>query len=192
MYLFLISSSRVIEYLEQRAHKANVTPVKVAVVYVYLRYSDRHQLTADKIVKCLLKQLVCQLDVFPCELDKWQYPRPSTVGLSKLFIDYASQFFKVFMVLDGLDECERIYRENLLPHIQRFLDAGLKVFYSCRMGLQINLSSQKIGEIEIVSRREDLAIFITERLKHANTIGELTDENREVIIKTIVKKSEGL
>jgi hypothetical protein len=196
-FLLLVSnllSSRVIDYLLAIAQNAKANSVKVGIAYLYLEYDKQEEQTAPTLIKCLLKQLLCQQDVLPSELEEsYRYRQTLEMKVvSNLLMNCISGFFKVFIILDALDECDKRQRDILIPQLRVLLQNDAKLCYTTRHELQSPISCEKMARIEITAQPGDLITFLTLQLEQHDPQNKLSDLDRNNIIKKIVNQSQNM
>src|SRR5271170_4738358 len=151
---------------------ANEKREKVAVVYLYITYDERHQQTPLEVIKCLLGQLLSWLPIPPKNLDENRAYKLE--WYRKYFLERSKGFSRVFIVLDALDEFDELTRSKLIKCLNEFLKCDkIKVFYTIRHGYQLALEQVESRKKMIESRERDVKFFIDATLENCDPDHEL-------------------
>lgn len=187
--------SRVIEELLQRSsHAKRHSGLTVGVGYVYLKYDDKAKQRVSSVIKSLIVQLVYQLDTLPSNLESafnnQSRGEPTVASLTRLILEFSPQFYKVFIIFDALDDFGKEQRDKLIPHLQKFLQSGLKVYFSTRPELEgLRITDKKVRIKVISAQKPDITLFIDKRLDEADWEHNL-DENERNMIKEKILSGE--
>jgi len=167
------------------------------VLYNYFDYKQRHVQTETKVVARLLKQLVSRLATIPGELQA-AYDDPSQSSLSsnfqklvQLFTSISSSFQTVFVILDGLDECEEIIRERIIDLIEMLRNRlSLRGFVTCRPHVRLETIPQTAKSIlRIEANDEDIKNHIRRRLSQERNVYPKLEE---MIVDKLSGMAEGM
>jgi hypothetical protein len=172
----------------------NRSSEKVGVLHLYFDYKHSKSQKAEDVLRCLLKQLVYQMDSLPPQLESAYDkcvnkggPKPNTKNFADVLEECLKHFYTVFILLDAFDECLEAERSALVDYLRRFSECGLKLFLTTRTHLEGKLKDRLKGVepqvMKIAARVEDVAKFLTEELKKNEK--ELDDELSEEIVKRI-------
>ncbi|KAL8797124.1 MAG: hypothetical protein Q9195_000591 [Heterodermia aff. obscurata] len=185
-----------------------VNSPKVRVIYYYCDYSDKRTLQIDRIVGTLLKQFFID-GLVPEEIEA-QIPQDYVEGRQLLgarkLIDLVCFAVKssspTFVVLDGLDECEKEIRQQMIDlfcHLSKLKDAVCKILILCRDEDQLlNLRTlQGIPRIRItpIALEGDIKSFVTGSVRSRVQSGELRMRNPDLekeIVTELVNKAHGM
>jgi hypothetical protein len=149
------------------------------VLYNYFDYKQRHVQTETKVVARLLKQLVSHVATIPSELQRAYDDPKIRSGLSsnfqklvQLFTSISSGFQKVFIILDGLDECEEIIRERIIELIEMLCNRlSLRGLVTCRPHVQVEKIPQTAKNVLwIQANDEDIKNHIRRRLSRERNV----------------------
>jgi hypothetical protein len=166
------------------------------VVYFYFNYSEPNQSESD-IMACLLKQLLCQLDFLPTEIESiyeaavTRFLRPKTSELVDAFkICAARHFPTTFVVLDGLDEWITNPVEGIISLVQRFTSPSVKVMLTMRPHLSYLQSHfDSITVLSISAKEEDIEKHIRQVLSIKHNISA---RFLEEIVDKISRQAKGM
>jgi hypothetical protein len=108
---------------------------KTGVVHFYFEYSNRKQQRTKDFIRCLIKQLIYQLDTIPDSVVT-VYNRvskdgpgaePNDIQLSELLKDCFSTFSTVFIIVDAFDECEESERRQVMNVLEKLPNSKLRL-----------------------------------------------------------------
>jgi Cdc6-like AAA superfamily ATPase len=164
-----IISSIVVDHLLTKFR----TVANVSTVYLYCNYQGRHQQNPEDLLLSLLKQLAQEQPSMPIDvknLYKFHVDngtRPSFGEIMKVLRSIAGSYYRVFIIIDALDECH---------FSNKGFDQILSELFNLQVHAQVNLftTSRFIPEItsqfegciwkEIRAEDEDVLRYINKRL----------------------------
>ncbi|KAL9073304.1 MAG: hypothetical protein Q9157_004781 [Trypethelium eluteriae] len=133
-----------------------------------------------KILRCLLKQLAglgsgermmeAVLNSYETHAEKGSLTEGQTMGLFQTILN---DNYSTFLILDGLDECDRGTFNQLMNCIDRLCDGArgrVQVFFSSRQEQFIEDRMKALGPREIDVKeynKKDIQKYISTRLKHS-------------------------
>ncbi|OQU96055.1 Ankyrin repeat-containing protein [Cladophialophora immunda] len=185
-----------------------------ALAYFYCDKFDT-TLTGDRILRCFVKQLATpkeSQDVIHAEIARIYEDRQSRGNLKSpltyeeivaLFPHLVAPLSKVFLVLDGFDECDSSTRDEISDAFEALrVDGRIWIFVSGRPDMGTYLPSPR-AEIAIEQRKTmvDIEKFITSQIEISQTrsppkrAGQLLKEGselRKLVEKSILDKSDGM
>ena len=197
----LVFRSRIIDDLTVTAD-----PLEATTVYYYCDYADHRSLQTNRILGTLLKQLIPE-DGIPAELEpkflkayKEGTRTPETTDLMELIFSLMQRQPMVYIVLDGLDECERSARQDILSFLERLstlAGASVRTFVSCRDEDQLLRSLNSYSRIRLTAAalETDIKSFVEGSVRARIVSGQLTIKNPELehqIVRELVQKSHGM
>ena len=125
---------------------------------------------------------------------------PGTIELTRMYYSIVASKPRVYVVIDGLDECDKSTRRDILSFLNGLEDlaqSAIKLFISCRNEDEIVRSIAHFAVIQITADllQHDIELFVGEivrsrieshelRLRNANLEGEIT--------RQLVSKAKGL
>ncbi|KAL8992388.1 MAG: hypothetical protein Q9169_007138 [Polycauliona sp. 2 TL-2023] len=177
-----------------------------SIVYYYCDYADMRTLSAENILGTLLKQFLSNGQLSE-DLEKKFPPgygdHEQTLGtydLIDLICMGISKRSLTFIVIDGLDECEKPCRkeiQGLLARLQGIDNSSIKLFISCRQEDPLLRSLHGVPTIELTptALEDDIRAFVAAsvssriasgelRIRNPSLVGEVTDE--------LVNKAHGM
>ncbi|KAL8655330.1 MAG: hypothetical protein Q9226_003086 [Calogaya cf. arnoldii] len=176
------------------------------VVYYYCDYADQRTLQPERILGTILKQFFVNGHI-PGALEK-KFPRGYGEDRHTLnFDDLVDLVFLAirqtaltYIIIDGLDECERDARKEMsrfVDRLQGIVSPTTKVFISCRQEDQILRSLQDVPMIDLTpsALKDDIRLFVAASVSSRMTSGELRIRNPDLakdITDELVGKAHGM
>ena len=197
----LVFRSRVVDDLSVTANS-----LQAATVYYYCDYADHRSLQTNRILGTLLKQLIPE-DAIPAEIEpkilrayKDGTRTPETSDLMELIFSLMQRQPMVYIVLDGLDECEPAARQEILSFLERLstlTGASARTFVSCRDEDQLLRSLNSYSRIRLTAAalETDIKSFVEGSVRNRIVSRQLTIRNPELehqIVRELVQKSHGM
>ena len=154
------------------------------------------------MVSSLVKQLCWALPTLPELVIEFYNDfqmngrRPSFNDLATLFLECLNLFERVFIVLDGLDECEQKHRKTILNFLfdLREKDENVKIFIASRNSFDISIAFQRHKSLKVSSRNplalEDIAKLVKNRV--ATELSHIDPEVQEMVIQKVIENSKGM
>ena len=187
-------SSLVIDTLCKQAVERNA-----GVACFYFDFATQEEQPPAVILGSMLKQVVGGLDKVPERIAKAFRDRGKVIGGQRLPLgeiveflqDIASSQF-TFLCIDALDECPPRYRIKLLDSLNKILQTspGARIFLTGRPYIRAEVDKHLSGRAatrSITPIRNDIVVFLREKLKE-DTIPDAMDESlEEEIIQNITK-----
>ena len=185
---------------------AEVDNRQTAVASYYCDYSDTNTLTALSIFGTLIKQMLATVD-FPQSVEKLidrcyahGTRTPDNREMLELISETSKLFSKVYLVIDGLDECKREERAIVLSSVKNLVtldEPMVKIFVSSREEADIKacLQADQLIYITEESISPDIALFITEAVDQRLRSGAMLDHSqplRQEIITGLVEGARGM
>lgn len=163
-----------------------ITRLEFAVIYHYCEFSDSRSLEPVVILGTLIRQLL-ETIVIPESLEKQiercfsSRVRQATLDeLSRLFEDAMAQFSKIYVLVDGIDECKNEDVISLLKIFGRLLQQKthtsiIKIIHFSRHNDVISgfLNLHSRLELSTAKISHDINIFIEETVRSKISLGEL-------------------
>ncbi len=195
-------SSNVVDYLASKTD--NQTS---ATAYYYCDFSEKQTLETVSILGTLIKQLMLPktslLETTGAQILRTYSDgirSPSREELIDLLCSILAAYSLVYVMLDGLDECERDVQQDILLALNRLAHFGqttVKVFISSREDAQIAnaLRGYPFVQMSEAKLRDDIVQFVEETVKSKLYSGELLIRDpalEQEIISTLVTRSQGM
>ncbi len=160
----------------------------VAIVNIYCDWQDSRAQTAEALLGSLLRQLAEKFDRMPTMIgESYEKHRLGAVALSledisQLLESLAQLFQKVFICIDGLDECGYDHEKNsqsskvsaieeALTGLSQRPRGTVSVFVTSRFGCRPSTAEGLFSTIEIEPPKYDLCEFVTAELSRMSLGG---------------------
>ncbi|KAI5840036.1 ankyrin repeat-containing domain protein [Morchella snyderi] len=192
-------SSLLIDYLQGRATKANH-----GVAYIYFNYQEQNQQEPRDFLASILKQLACQLESLPKEIEELyeglgkRHGRPTIEDLSTILFKLSKSFTRTFIICDALDECDPgKQRKMLLPLFHQMAKNGIYVFLTSREypeDIQISLQGSASAKIRLWAKDEDITFYIKQKIADNPRAKRLVEQGncQDKIILQLQKCANGM
>lgn len=175
--------------------KDKIEGQNACIAYIYFDYNDTRTQALDQVIRCILKQFLCRLNVVPRQLhdlynESIRYgTTPDTLALKRCLISLLTSFSNSFVLLDALDECSKENSECVLDLICQLKEERVNVFCTSRINTE-ELRTRLKGPvaIEIKAHPDDVVKYLSMRLSKE---WKYDEEFREEILDTLSSKAEG-
>jgi hypothetical protein len=190
--------------------RANSESEEVGVAFAYCHYKDLEANTSASIVASLVRQLTMRgnrlhrkVDDLFRKLTKDNKSRkPGPKELQILLLELASSFDKTYVLVDGIDECEKRDRSMLLSMLKDLANlrgGRVRVFATSRPHAQdIQQVFKAFARLDIVATKSDIEVFVRHRLENNDELLDLpgaADEEttlQERIVSTTASQASGM
>lgn len=174
------------------------------MAYVYFNYSEQAQQTPVLVLANLTKQLACQLQELPTEVNELyktitdQQKTPSLEERYNLLRIIAKAFApgNVFLICDALDECKQdAQRKILLPLFHRMANDGMNLFITSReYPDDIQTSFKNSSKVKLRARNEDIKFYIQQKIAEHPRAHRLVESARcqNEIVSQLKKCANGM
>ena len=181
-------------------------PSNVKVVYYYCDFADQRTLQTDRILGTVLKQLLPE-DRFPEEfepqiLQAYGHGQrtPGTHEIGDLVCSLMQIHPPAYIVVDGLDECEKQPRKEVLDILNRvsaLKNASIRTFVSCRDEDELLRSLHLYSRIQLAAETlgGDIKVFVEGSVRSKIESGQLNIKNPDLeifIVQELMKKAHGM
>ena len=182
------------------------TSSNIRVIYYYCDFADQRTLHTDRILATLLKQLLPE-GRFPEEIEPQMLKAyghgqrtPGTHEIGDLVCSLMQLHPNTYIVIDGLDECEKQARQevlNILKRISALRSTSVRIFVSCRDEDELLRSLHQYPRIQLTAETQegDIKAFVEGSVRHEMDSGQLKVQNPELehhIVRELVKKAHGM
>jgi len=191
-----IITSIVINYLQTdiQKHSKQNQEENFAIAFVYCDFQQRAQQKPVGILASLLKQLIQKLPSVPESVKLLHKEHKNNTSascpntdISKALQSVASDYARVFIVIDALDEFQD--SKSLLPEIFKLQsNTGANLFITSRPEKDIQKEFQGSIPLEIRARHEDLKKYIDRRTLDLDIFQDEDKELKEEIRVKIKNK----
>ena len=180
----------------------------IGIAYMYCRHdAPREERSASSMFGLFIKQLIWKTRQLPNAVRDFGhgYIRdarvPSLEKYVSILLDMSTTFDQVFLVLDGLDECDKSERKSIIHSFQHLLSMtqSYRIFVSSRRedDIEREFLCRQVPMIPIEPRntRADIEAFVRDEVSKLITSNELRLQNPDLeqrIISTLVDESNGM
>ena len=178
---------------------------KAKVIYYYCDYADQRTLQTTHIFGTLLQQLLgghIPKDLETQMIGAFQNGRhvPATDTILRLVCSAMNENAVTFIILDGLDECDRAAQEDimtLLNQLEALQKTAAKVFITCRDEDQILRSLPQFSRIHVTAAtvNRDIECFIAGSVQSRIANGKLKVRSpgmEQEIVSELTSKAQGM
>lgn len=187
--------SIVVEHLQQKLH----TAADVGIAYVYCNFRQQHEQKAENLLASLLKQLIqghasapeCVVELYE-KYDKTK-GRATIDEICELLRQVATDYSRVFILIDAVDECQDSSRVTFLTKIL-WLQAqtGANLFATSRRIPDIMEKFEGNPTLEIRADDEDVLKYLDGQMSELPSFVRQSIELQEDIKAAIVKAVDGM
>lgn len=159
-------SSIVIDELE-----AKLVANDIGIAYLYFDYKEKENQTAAGVVASLVRQLISRVDdIIPDLYPLYKTFRsrgktPELQHLLEALIIVSKSFTCSIIILDALDECDKVQRRSLLQVLRRLTRPTFKIFATSRPHLMDGKDYfNESSSIWIAAESTDIVNFLNTRV----------------------------
>lgn len=142
----------------------------VFISFFFIRFDDRQSLNAEVILKSVIRQMLNVSDIYAkveALLDSMQLNLMSRLNeIEKLLQSVAAEFGTLYIVIDGLDECTKSERDDLLKSLHSVMKvrSNIKLFLAGRDSvsreIQLKFPTMKHIPMDCSSAQSDIATYV--------------------------------
>ncbi len=188
-----ILSATVIDHLHAQFHGN----CDVGIAYLYCNFRRSSTQKAEALVRNLLKQLVLTRPSLPgivkaISADRGRSELDTLLAALKSVV---SGYFKVYVVVDALDECspDESCRENFLAQLFDLqYTAGVNLFATSRPIPDIVDKFRGFVSLEILARGEDVGLYLQGHMGELMPFVAGRKDLREKIVTSISNAVDGM
>jgi hypothetical protein len=178
------------------------------IAYMYYRHdAPRDKRSAFSMFALFIKQLIWKALQLPKAVRDFyrEYIRdarvPSLEKYVSILLEVSQTFDQVFLVIDGLDECDEDERQSVIQSCQHLLTAShsCRIFISSRRedDIEREFLRQNVPMIPIEARntKADIEAFVHKEVRELITSNKLRLQNQDLmqrIISTLVDEADGM
>lgn len=192
-----VLTSAVVDYVEEKFQLDQ----SVGIAYFYCNFRQRDEHTLDNLLASLLKQLLDSRGPLPGSVQslydrhRRKSTRPTLRDLSKVLLDVASEYSRVFVLVDALDEYQISDRsvDKMLSeifHLQK--SCNVSYFATSRHNPNIESAFENCLRLEIRADTDDVRRYL---LGHLDQLPSFVSQNPRLqseIIDAIVNAVDGM
>ena len=196
--------SRLVDHLIGSA----ATPAASAsdVIYYYCDYADQRTLHLDRVLGSLLKQLLINhqvpehIETQLLQVYAGESRSPSENALEDIFYSVIALRSLLYVVFDGLDECENSIWKAILKILERLGAMGrckVKIFMTCveEGSVSHHLASHACIQLSPAATTEDIRSFITSSVRSRIDSGDLKIRSPKLeqdITRGLISRANGM
>ncbi|KAF2812133.1 uncharacterized protein BDZ99DRAFT_383210, partial [Mytilinidion resinicola] len=171
---------------------------EIGIVVIYLKYNEPEQ-TVDSLLGSVLKQLIQDSNVLDQAVqDLYEHHRqrntPPPLESIVVRLQKALETYKeVFLVIDGLDECEEETRWDLIEHVSKF--PGVRLMVTSRYLSAIEEELENFVRLEIRAHKMDIELFVEYQIQRNRNLRRMVlraPRLRQDIKSAVVNTAENM
>lgn len=189
-----ILAAAVVDYLLRTIHSTR-TPV----AYLFCDYKRRSEQDAEHIVSTLLRQIVCAVGSVSQPLDELyrhhlsRNTRPSIEELETAFRFAVATVQKIYIVIDGLDECDNITRKKILQFIKSMQErAEVSLLATSRFIPEVEDELRGDHRLQVLAHDDDVKMYIESRICELARCVQTDTGLQEQVIVAVVQAVKGM
>lgn len=185
---------------------ASSVPKGPTVIYFYCDYSDKRTVEFPVIIGSFIKQLLLQIDMpdhIQSKLEttfQFGFRHPDIDELLEILLLVLKLFNRVFIILDGIDECGSNSRVDLLAGIRLIVGSSpitVKLFLASRAEVDFKRVFGKYIclPISVENITSDIVSFVDGIVQAKIVSGDLVVQNPALvreIVDALVKGAQGM
>jgi hypothetical protein len=168
----------------------------VAIVYIYCNYKERLAQTVTNLIASLLQQIVQDRSATPnlveslYNLHNSQNTRPTLEEFLEVLNSELVTFFKIFIVIDAMDECpeDKETRANLMKAL-RSLAGTVNLMVTSRYFPSLAQDFREMKRLDIRANDQDVKRYVEGRIalapRHLRNL-------QETIVNKVVENVRGM
>lgn len=174
---------------------------EIRIAYIYCDYKDQSNQTATNLIACLIRQLIGNANRLPQQLTELyerlekEKRRPTLEELSRLLVIVCNERSHTYVLVDALDELERLRERKFVLPLLKALPAGsTRLFVTSRPNHKdINNVFSPELQISISAPDSDIRQFVREKVERNDEFTRLITPDLEAeIIATISERASGM
>lgn len=194
-----ILTSIVVDHLEQKF----ASDQDVAVTYLYCNFGQSSEQKLEHLLESILRQLVQQqpsVDTAVEELydeHRWRGGHPRLEDIRSALLSTAASFFKVYAVIDALDECPSESLNGLLSQVfslQNSRDTNTSFFATSRYIPDVVsiFEMQNAISMDIRASPDDVGKYLENHMSRLPSFVARNTQLQEEIVREISKAVDGM
>jgi ankyrin repeat protein/Cdc6-like AAA superfamily ATPase len=184
-------SAMVVRHLIQTVRSADV-----AVVFLYCKYDQRQQQSAEQLIASLARQLVAMAAKVPDSVDEAFEKRDESRFISptmqEMLLAAIKCFSRVYLVVDALDEGDELSIKELISTIRSLHKSGVKLLATSRFLPEIEAQFADDPWVEIRALDSDIEKYATSRLTELQRCVRNSTDLRAEVVQAIVTSTRGM
>jgi hypothetical protein len=192
--IIILARSMVVDYLVAEFGNENI-----GVACMYLNHKEAEEQTPAKLLSSLWRQLVFGREVGPLTRKLYQqhHEKGTTPSVNEVFDVLGSvigQHFKVYIIVDAIDEYPEVQRQILLQYLMA-MGSTVNLMITSRPHIRPNTSLANLDTLEIRADEDDIRRYVEGQIQtsiwltnHVKTRPDLQEE----ILSTITNAVDGM
>ena len=170
---------------------------KTTVACVYFDFAAQEEQSPAAILGSMLKQIVSGLHKIPRRVVEAFQDRGKVIGGQRLVVSEIVELLQdisssqsTFLCIDAIDECQARHRVKFLDSLNQILRSspGVRIFVTGRPGVRDEVARhlpRRAIMRSIIPTKDDITIFLREKLKEDKMPDAMDESLGEEIITTI-------
>lgn len=178
--------------------KESIVNTKAASAHFYFNYQDRDRLSAEMVLRSLLRQLLMFFAKLPKQILEL-HQRIDSQGrfiqledLEEALQSICGEFDHTFLIIDALDECAKAQRKALLRALSSLhMKSSVRILLTGRPHLDDEIRSA-FGpplQIEIGAADSDLAVYLSMQIDDSDNVDVIDEDFKAEIISKITREA---
>ena len=167
------------------------------ISYVYCSYKDEATQNPSSLIASILQQIlrkgIAVSDDLRALYDHYQLKNigPTIDELSEQLQAYVRNLDKFFVVIDALDECPAVKRDEFLNHV-RNLQPAVNLMITTRPASHVANGFPEAACVEVHAKDTDIQSYCKEKIRSDRRLHLVQDDAAlmDVVITTIAKNSQ--
>ncbi|EPE06550.1 nacht and ankyrin domain protein [Ophiostoma piceae UAMH 11346] len=195
-------TSKVVDHLQDELRQSN----DEGFAFFYCDRNEEEYRKPLSVLQSFTRQLSTPPgrpgDMQTCLRDVWRTSREAGRSMSynmckSQLLKSVDMYSRTTLVLDALDECERVSRASLIDAIEYLISESkmpIRVFISSRPDSDIRALFTKLPSIEMqaTDNQDDIILFVHEEIAKHHRWKTMRKHVKEGIIKTLLAQSHGM
>ncbi|KAJ7453168.1 hypothetical protein FB451DRAFT_1565720 [Mycena latifolia] len=191
-----VLASLVVDHLQTSLESRSI-----GVAVMYLSHQETEAQLLSNLLAGLWRQLVVGKPIAPSlsqlyQKRREQRTRPSLGEVDSLLWSIISEFSKVFIIVDAVDEYPEQHRHILLRHLSSLtVGSTVKLMLTSRPHVNINRVIGNLETLEIRATEDDIRRHVDAEILKSSRLSKHTENRpdlREEIDEVIVRRSDGM
>ena len=170
---------------------------EVSISCVYFSYKDEAKQTPANLIASVLQQILTKTKTVSDDLralyehHEPNNTRPTVVEMSVQLQAYVRNLEKFFVVIDALDECSVVTRNEFLNQV-RNLQPAVNLMITTRPAIHLENGFPEAACVEIRAKDTDIQNYCEEKLRSDRRLHFVQDDAdlKDLVIKTIAKNAQ--
>ena len=174
-----------------------------AVIFFYCKYNDPSRNQYSQLAKSLIVQLLgsnanCLAYLYEKVLESGEFRAQAKQKYEEIILSMIQCYKKVWIGIDGLDECEQLERKDILSLVHKLSaptedESDVKVFLASRAERDIELSPGLSKPLVIKDHhlKSDISKYLQKEAQALREKFDLPEERLRSIVSLVSQRSKG-